>query len=260
LYKQYNLQESLKMLTNNINFRNYQNYSAPQSRITPNAEKAPNSQLSGDTVSFSSKNKNKLGFSSQFLYNTNIKQLDENGEAKFIPAKITKLNPDDTEDVEAMKTINKSWIKTAYGDEITYNFKHPKNIDLYLAVELDDDKKELADKILCLAQTSSKADHRARGYNDIHLRHLQSAPACEHGKKENQFKGAGEVLMYGICKYAKDLGFSDLTLYSTNNPFYNHLEMPKAPDLGMSYYAFRKDAMNRFMNKIEEKYEIPKQD
>jgi len=247
------------MLTNNINFRNYQTYSAPQSRITPNLEKTQNPQLSSDTVSFSSKNKNKLGFSSQFLYNTNIKQLDENGETKLIPAKITQLIPDAPEDAEAMKTIDETWAKTAYGKEIVKNFKHPRNIDLYLAVELNDDKKELADKILCLAETSSKADHKSRGYNDIHLRHLQSAPACEHGKKENQFKGAGEILMYGICKYGKKLGFSDLVLMSTNNRFYNHIGMPKAPDLGQAMYAFKKDAMNEFMEKIEEKYEIPKQ-
>jgi len=248
------------MLTNNINFKNYQTYSALQSRITPNPEKTQNSQLSSDTVSFSSKNKHKLGFSSQFLYNAKVKQVDENGEAKLIPAKITKLSPDDPEDVEAIKTINKTWIKTAYGDEITYDFKNPRNTDTVLAVELDDDKKELADKILCLAQTTSKAAHKARGYNDIHLKHMQSAPTAEHGKKENQFKGAGEVLMYGICKYGKNLGFSDMTLYSTNNPFYNHLEMPKAPELGMCYYAFRKDSMNRFMEKTAEKYQIPNQD
>ena len=248
------------MLTNNINFKNYQTYSALQSRITPNPEKTQNSQLSSDTVSLSSKNKHKLGFSSQFLYNAKVKQVDENGEAKLIPAKITKLSPDDPEDVEAIKTINKTWIKTAYGDEITYDFKNPRNTDTVLAVELDDDKKELADKILCLAQTTSKAAHKARGYNDIHLKHMQSAPTAEHGKKENQFKGAGEVLMYGICKYGKNLGFSDMTLYSTNNPFYNHLEMPKAPELGMCYYAFRKDSMNRFMEKTAEKYQIPNQD
>ena len=248
------------MLTNNINLRNYQTYSATQNSQNERLEKTSVSQLTGDTVSFSSKNKSKLSFSSQFLYNAKIKQIDENGETKLIPAKITKLSPDDPEDAEAMNTINKTWIKTAYGDEITYDFKNPKNIDMVLAVELDDDKKELADKILCLAQTTSKAAHKARGYNDIHLKHMQSAPTAEHGKKENQFKGAGEVLMYGICKYGKNLGFSDMTLYSTNNPFYNHLEMPKAPDLGMCYYAFRKEAMNRFMDKVEEKYQMPKQD
>jgi len=247
------------MLTNNINFKNYQKYSASQSRITPNHEKTRNLQLSGDTVSFSSKNKNKLGFSSQFLYNVNIKQLDENGEAKLIQSKITRLIPDDPEDAEAMKAINKTW-GTDLADKIANDFKHPRNTDLYLAVELDDNKKELADKILCLAQTSSKADHRARGYNDIHLKRLQSSPTAEHGKKENQFKGSGEVLMYGICKYGKKSGFSDLVLMSTNNRFYNHLAMPKAPDLGQSMYAFKKDAMNEFMEKIEEKYQIPSSD
>ena len=63
--------------------------------------------------------------------------------------------------------------------------------------------------------------------------------------------------MYGICKYAKDTRFSEVTLQSTNNPFYNHIGMPKSLEMGSSFYVFKKASMNNFIERVEKKYQIP---
>src|SRR4051794_14332658 len=116
------------MILNNNNFRNYHTYPILQESASFKAEKSHNPMSTCYTVYYSSSNYNKLGFSSQFLYKVNIKQLDEEGREKLIPAKVTRLIQDDPEDIEAMKSIGKSWTKAPLGKRITRIFTN-KNKD-----------------------------------------------------------------------------------------------------------------------------------
>lgn len=234
------------MLTNNIIFKKHPTHSTQKNGANSNFKNTLIPPLANDTISFSS----------QLLYKANIKRINENGEEELVPAKITKLNHKDQEDIHAMKSIRLPWIKTPYIVDIAMDFESNYNKNNFLALEIDDDKKELKDKILCLAEITSRPAHTHMGYHDTKVEYLQASPCAEYGKN-NKYKGSGEVLMYGICRKAKDSRFSEVTLQSTNHPFYNRIGMPKALEIGSGYYAFKKASLDRFLEKVEEKYQIP---
>lgn len=201
-----------------------------------------------------SDNKNKLGFSSHPLYKVNIKQINEKGEESLVPAKITKFSYGDPEDIEAMESAGSTWtsshiIKDIADNFISKRFEHRVN---FLALELDDEKKQLKDRVLCLSEVTSRPAHIPKGYDDCEIKYIQSK-----SPDKTKYKGAGEVLLYGICKFAKDMRcFTSVSLSSVNHSFYDHIGMPKAPALGEKYYIFRKDYLQKFMEKIVNKYKI----
>lgn len=226
----------IKMIINKINFGNPQNTSVPKNR--------GNFYL-----------KNSLSFSSQFLYKANIKQILKNGEERFVPVNITRFIPEDPSDVNSMTNAENYFSEEGFFSCIKRNFAQNMN-NYFLALEINSTGKKPKNKIIGLAEVTSATYNGSEGYNDLEVMLMQSGKSAEKESRNRKYKGAGELLLYGICKLARDLGFSEVTLNSTNDEFYDHINMPKAPDLGKSYYAFKKNIMDKFIQEIKKKYSI----
>lgn len=206
------------------------------------------SSLASDTVNLSKKNKKEVRFGSQFLFPAKIKKFDpKTGSFHSIKAAITLLDPYDETDRMAMREIKYKWRNTRFGLSIVKDFA--KKTNQYLAVEIVDPSKRLADKIVSLAEVENTTNE-----NDLFIELIQSSPQAEKGKYGRKYGGAGEVLIAGICNRAIQLGMSSVSLVSMGkDAFYEHIRMSKdwAPHL---YILKGKQQLRAFINKTVQKY------
>ena len=83
--------------------------------------------------------------------------------------------------------------------------------------------------------------------------YLQAHPNIEN-KQSPAIKGSGELMLYGCVKEAKEHGFKKVYISSSNNPFYEHLNLK--PGARNSTFIIDEADYDSFLAKVEQKYEI----
>ncbi len=172
----------------------------------------------------SSNRKNSVAFKSKKIYDLEILKLGKNGQYELVPASFTRLLNSSVEDCKALDSIKKSWKGADFITELVEKFNFTKNPYAHYAVEIKDDKLPLHKKIVALACTSSS---EVSNNSQLKLYLLQGKPASKYGQDKRQFKGAGELMMYGLTRIAKASNVEKLCLDSTNDAFYDALHMRK---------------------------------
>lgn len=205
-------------------------------------------------INFNANNnqKYKPSFGAIKLYNVGLKQLTGKGKHVLVPAVFSKLL---SEDVPMMKNIYPKWGTTKYGKEIinSYLDKHnardnfayfpPTNSEFYAIMQEGISSKN--DKIRALAKI-----YNFRSFFEV--QYIQSESKVGKG---NTIKGAGEVLMYGIVKKAKELQKKVVFLISTADEWYQKMGFKKVGyDPCSSSFELDASKYDEFLKKIEKKY------
>ncbi len=191
-------------------------------------------------------------FGSMKLYQVGIKQMTGQDKYLLVPAVFSKLL---SEDIPIMKKLYPKWGTTKYGKEIinSYMDKHivrdsyysfiPTNVAFY-AVE----QEGVTSKNNIIRALAKVLNFR----NFVEVQYIQSESKVGSG---NTIKGAGDVMMYGIVKHAKEMKKNVVFLVSTADDWYQKLGFKKV-NCGLNSSCFELDVSkyDDFMKKIEEKY------
>lgn len=216
--------------------------------------------------------KKNISFASDRLYSVKVK--DNQGRA-VVAAKIARLIPGDKSDDDAVEAIKANWKAAtrpvAFIDDIANEFS-PTNTDSYfLALEIDNDTMPLAQRILCIAEVSNKPVNPENTKNidlkrnNMEVDFIETDPNIAYTPSGyRKYRGCGEILLAGICRFAKSKGFDQVTLYSTNHEFFTHIGMPEDtvanqlfddPD-DKHHYIYEGNELESFMQTVQDDYEF----
>lgn len=211
------------------------------------------SPISLNTINKTSSSK-KLSFGETPVCKINLKRKQKDDTYKFIPAHFSKLNPSDDKDELLVDRIKDVWGKRndSYAVEIASNFalQNGRSVNNNFYVISRDDLKDPYRKITCIMQTTSTDD---RDKSLFAVDYLQAHPNIEN-KQSPAIKGSGELSLYGCVKEAKEHGFKKVYISSSNNPFYEHLNLK--PGERNSTFIIDEADYDSFLAKVEQKYEI----
>lgn len=202
---------------------------------------------------------NRINFGSSNPYQINLRH---DTDEKLIPAVISKLDPKNAEDLQAIKKIDQTWEENEYvnlilteiqKDAKSKNFT-PNTVNNYYAVELPG-IEPLHEKVLGLIHTIFDRDNKV-----LVLNTMETKPDFLY--KENasrKIKGIGEVLVAQAFK--KALGFQSrcIEIASFANAFYQHIfDKANIKYDSLPLDCFNVDASNfsKFLNHVGEKYQI----
>ena len=163
-----------------------------------------------------------------------------------VPAYFTKL---DDKDTALMAEVCDVWENTNYGKSICQNyFRKIRGYGLYnkhdyFMVEIDSAiSKEVGVKAIAEIKYSD---------NVIELNLLQSKSQLE---KKPSIKGAGTMLLYGLCKYAKKIKAKSIELYSDTNDTDKWYTKLGFQEKLQSFFVLKSANFNKFIKNIEDKY------
>ncbi|MDD3435717.1 MAG: hypothetical protein PHC64_01040 [Candidatus Gastranaerophilales bacterium] len=152
---------------------------------------------------------NNVNFTSTPLYKIKLPKTDGSG---FVDAVVSRLDPNDKIDQDAVKNILGTWAKGIAADICKYFLRPPKESE-YHAIELVGDEN-LAGKIIAL----SRDDLNACG-NLLHLSLLAVKPEVSFQNPQRKIKDVGQALFGFIINIAKESGIC-LEFVSRANKFY----------------------------------------
>jgi hypothetical protein len=193
--------------------------------------------------------RNKPAFTSKPLFDVNIRKLDQSGEkAHLVPAQIVEFFREDKSDKIEIKRLLKDWNDTAYAKDIASDFLDKDYERQFLGVKTNDNKEivSLAEVFLC----------PYRKFGNIIT--IQAAPNAEHNRPSRQYKGAGEVITYGINKLAQNTGVKELSVISSSNDVYWQKIIGMSPlNDPWNGCVQNSKGMREFMGRVKTKYKIP---
>lgn len=202
---------------------------------------------------------NKYNFGATPLYPLNVKQkVDDNYVS--LPAHFCELDYADSDDVELVVKMNKKWIVKNplenYLDTITKNFVkniRKKQTRKYFILQLD--KPTLSDyaRTVAIMETTNPKKVNEKGLEIIFL---QSVNSIYKSLRQVDIKGAGEQIIAGVVKYAKNNNYSHVNLFSTKDSFYEKIGFRCIQkDWDGSIFFLSKYDYDNFLNRVNEKYE-----
>jgi hypothetical protein len=169
-------------------------------------------------------NRKQVSFKGIPVYDFYLKKLGSNGEYKLVPATFLKLEPENKQDIQALKEIGERWKDTDFGRIISADFCSTKIKDKmeYYAVVLKetlqstvDNLQSLGKKILCIVSVKQEG-------NRLSPYQLQASPDIIN-TSPRKIKRVGEGSFSNIVKLAQDRGVDGIQIYSSNDRFYNDL-------------------------------------
>lgn len=198
-------------------------------------------------------------FGKKILANVNLKQRNfDRNSFKFVKATISTLDVNDPKDTKYIDKINKYWkSKTSFSNAIVCAFREKTNPKTFFMTELNTMNLKIKNKIVCLMKTTSPENCPNRDVFQIDL--IQSAPAIAERPLITPIKGAGEVIIYGAVKMAKENGFKKVELLSANDRFYEKIGFikdEKKPKYKNFYYYLPQEKYDNFIENVEKKYKF----
>lgn len=206
--------------------------------------------------------RNNITFGAKTLYPIKIKKAIKGGYRR-VKANFAELSTRSETDKKYIQEIQQAWqlakSRDNYIGDIACSFRNDANLyDIpeykYFITRLASKNGKMSKKIASII--AIKLDNKKR---NIILEYIQSASQVKRKSAVPQVKGAGELAILGLIKYAKEHGFRKIVLNSTNDDFYDKLGFKKIinkyaiddPDYKLTFGKFEP-----FIRKISEKYGI----
>lgn len=163
-----------------------------------------------------------------------------------VPAYFTKL---DDKDTALMAEVCDIWERTHYGELICKNYFRKihgyglYNKHDYFMVEINSTRSTEA-VVKAIAEVK---------YNDdvIELNFLQSKSELEN---KSSIKGAGTMLLYGLCNYAKKIKAKSIELYSNTEETDKWYAKLGFEEEMKSLFVLNRKSFNKFIKNIKEKF------
>lgn len=191
----------------------------------------------------------RISFGETPLYNIKLKERLENDTFSKTDGTFASLNPDDKNDAELIKKLETLWNPSGYAAVIAEEFLHPhksKNSSFYI-IEKNSPANDTLHKTTCIASTTN-VDNTDKSAFEID--YIQTSPDISQSDKP-QIKGSGELMVYGCVKEAQKYGFQKVSIFSSNNSFYEHLGFNKA---AYRWYELPSSQYDEFLERVEKKY------
>ena len=198
-------------------------------------------------------------FSSIPIYDLTALKQEKYGRKTKMPVRFSRITPEDNDDYYAIVQIGNNLVQgDTYGRIICCNFRYfpPKEINFF-AIETEEDIP-LKDKILSMAQVNIYQDlenkHFTSSKSRMQISLLQSFHNIPYSRFED-IKGGGELCLYGLVKLAQEKNIDYITLSSSRNAFYDHIQFGKKSTFANStMYKLEKDDYEEFLKRVEAKY------
>lgn len=190
-----------------------------------------------------------ISFKSTPLYDVKVKKKGLFGYHN-VDATISLYNPDDVNDIKAMEKSVRNFGRISYAQQILDEFREYEcDASRFYVLELKN-KKPIEKRVLSLCECFFAQEPRTC-YIDL----LQSITKSTREDRE-KYKGAGEVIIYGVIKEAKKEGMKniELTSRSSARPFYRHIGF--FPIKNTLDFILPNNAYEKYINRIDEKYGV----
>ena len=194
---------------------------------------------------------NNLTFCARKICDVNL--ISRKGK-KPLPAQICELNHSQC-DSNLLLNLNSYWRDTAYTSDIVDDF-YSGYKSKYFAVALGDSVNVKPDDIKSIVEFDVIYDKDDdEGY--CYINFLQSAPEIADNKR-SPIKGAGALALYAVVDYAKRNNFRKVSLFSSNNAFYEKMGFENDGRAckhlnNCDFHLDRRD-FDWFLNEIRKKY------
>ena len=193
------------------------------------------------------------------LFPVNIKTKQDDGTFKLSPAYFVELDYFDDNDCNLMLKINNRWLAkerfSDYASSICRNFFKAQRgpwSRRFFAIQLDNSQKDDYVKTASIMETTNP-ERFPKTYLEINF--IQSATALVPGFSPVKAKGAGEQLIYGAVKLAQAYDLENISVFSTNDDFYEKIGLRKIHKYNDgTYYGVFYQNFDKFTKQIEEKY------
>ncbi|OGI00432.1 MAG: hypothetical protein A2Y25_11820 [Candidatus Melainabacteria bacterium GWF2_37_15] len=190
---------------------------------------------------------NSITFSSRRLAEVFLRKQDGTPVKAFF----TELEKKSKEDKNILSTLKKKW---KFPDDISIPLKLFSQ-KIY-AIELPDNRKPLADRIVTLAGISKDEEK-----SNIFVEALITKPEYQFGKRRG-LEGCGRVMMGMLTKITKKLGLDEISLDGVDDSkkFYEErLKMHNRIDSeGETIYYLKGKGKDRAIKEIEAEFKLGK--
>ena len=195
------------------------------------------------------------------IYSIKLKKLQYTGNYIPLSAKFSQISYKNQDDFDVIQNAAEKW--QVYGDRdcfignIADDFKAPRSNEAYYITEMVMPKMDLFHRLVSVMEVTNP---KWPDKKDFSIYYLQSAPMIAYAKGKSPVKGAGELAIYGAVKLAKENGFENVKLFSSNNAFYDRIGFPRVRGREVSIFAtpykLKEKDYDRFLSRIEEKYSL----
>jgi hypothetical protein len=208
--------------------------------------------------------KKQISFKSTPIYKVNIKGFD----GKPIQALITEFDPNDASDIADLKSLKDFWnklfhrksssaeyIRLIYDQFIGTYKKYALEGEnwRFWALELVDSKKNITERILGFINFKCEQFPK-NGIKKISPERLIVREDQSYENPERKFKNLGNSILYALSKYFKENNFDKIIIESGNDPFYDHIKMPKYP-LDDEFRYLDDHNINSFLKNLESNFD-----
>ncbi len=239
--------------TMKLNNNNSIKYNITASSATSFVQK--NNKPDMQVIPKNSFSKNKISFKSLPLYNVNLVKVNHKGEQELMPAFFSYITSRSTVDWNAvMKLKDDLSDKTKYYSAMAGDFLSGLSSEAFYVIEKDNGAKNLADRIICLMQTS--VPKWFNGKKPFSIKFLEVNPNQVRNATE-KIKGSGEMSLFGAVRVARSHGYEKVSLRSTSDSFYEKTGFKKfESSSGEQLYELKKEDYDLYLNLLKLKYKM----
>ncbi len=185
------------------------------------------------------------------LLNVNLKEVLPNGTIRTIPAFFTRLTKEDT---PLIQSIAEQWANLRFGPSLIKEFMQYTAKGRKTFLHLNSpvrknffmiERKDKSNPIERIVSLMAANIH----LNRVYLEYLQSSSKLPQSPK---IKGAGELMLYGITKYAKKAQKEKIELITSIGEWYKKLGWDVPSEIGCA--TLPKENYNTLIKLLENKY------
>ena len=201
-------------------------------------------------------------FGSQPVYPINFKMMRRDGNFSLLKGNFSKISLYDQGDYVALEKAASLWDDITLGNvcyikSIVSDFKNPKPYMDYYITETRTPTDDLYSRLTSVVEVTNP---QIPDKDFFSIFYVQSAPVNSYFSRILPLKGAGELAIYGAVKLAKENGFKKVSLFSSNNAFYDKIGMPRIKkyneQIFTTPYLLKEEDYDKFMGNIERKYSL----
>ena len=214
-------------------------------RTLPASKKCSSGYIQKDSFEKSKE----LNFCAKDLYNVNLMRRSTK---KLLKSRVVQLEHTSCDELLMLNLLS-FWRDTRYCEPMIKDY-FSRICDNFYIVVLGDKKEIKACDVKSFLQMH---DQFVKGQKQCELVYVQAAPEIANNPKSS-IKGAGEIALYSVVKYAKDHGCKKVTLLSANNGFYEKIGFEMGAKTyykssNRDFYLEEKD-YDQFLKRVEKKY------
>ncbi len=192
---------------------------------------------------------NDIAFGAKFLYKVKLKDriTKEPIQAQVFEMDFSKS------DKNLLTRLLEKWKMTEYFYSIFSDYNEGRK-SKYLAVALGESKSLDENNIKSLVEFQRGMIGRKKRCEVLYL---QCSPEIANNPK-SPIRGAGEVALFGVVKYAKKNKHSEIVLFSTNNEFYKRIgfipEDEVCATMPCCNFSLENQDYDNFLKNVKAKY------